>query len=96
MYQFHIRFLAREDIQEIVDYYDSKSSHITDRFLENLYAEFEIIRKNPELFQKKYRKTRVRYIKGFHFGIHYILREETVEVLAVLHTGRNPQIWKSR
>ena len=96
MYQFHIRVLAREDIQEIVDYYDIKASHITDRFLENLYIEFDVITENPELFQQKYRQTRVRYIKGFPYGIHYILREHTIEVLAVLHTSRNPEIWKKR
>ncbi len=94
MYQFHIRILAREDIQEIVDYYDIKASHITNRFLEKLFTEFDVIKENPKLFQEKYRKTRVRYIKGFPYGIHYILRAQTVEVLAVLHTSRNPKLWE--
>jgi plasmid stabilization system protein ParE len=96
MFQFHVRVLAKEDIQQIVDYYDIKAAHITDSFLESLYSEFDIIIENPELFQKKYRGTHVRYIKGFPYGIHYILKGQTVEVLAVLHTSRNPEIWKKR
>ena len=96
MFHFHIRVLARKDIQQIVDYYEEKASHITDRFLENLYAEFDVITENPELFQKKYRRTSVSYLKKFPFGIHYILREETIEVLAILHTSRSPEIWGKR
>jgi len=83
MFLLHIRVLAKEDIQQIVDYYDKKASHITDKFLENLYTEFDIIAENPELFQIKYRYTRVRYIKGFPFGIHYLFREKTIEILAI-------------
>ena len=45
-----------------------------------------MIKENPELFQRKYRHTRVRYIKGFPYGIHYILNEKIIEILAVLHT----------
>ena len=96
MYQLHIRVLAREDIQQIVDYYDRIRSHIADTFLENLYAEFDVIVENPNLFQRKYRNTRVRYLKKFPYGIHYIIREETIEILAVIHTRRNPKVWESR
>lgn len=96
MYQLHIRVLAREDIQHIVDYYDRIRSHIADTFLENLYAEFDVIVENPNLFQKKYRNTRVRYLKKFPYGIHYIVQEETIEILAVIHTKRNPEIWKKQ
>lgn len=96
MFQLYIRKLAQQDIQEAVDYYDEKSTQIADKFLEHLYAEFETITTNPELFQEKYKKTRVRYLKTFPFGFHYIIKSSTIEVLAVLHTSRNPKLWKSR
>ena len=86
MFLFHIRVLASEDIQQIVAYYEEKLLYATDRFLENLYIELDVIKENPELFQRKYRHTRVRYIKGFPYGIHYILNEKIIEILAVLHT----------
>ena len=91
-----IRVLAKNDIQHIVDYYDEQAPRISDKFLDLLFAEFEQILKNPEVFQIKYRETRVRYIKGFPFGIHYQIKGEIVEVLAVLHTSRSPKNWKKR
>lgn len=94
MYQLKIRVLAQIDIQDIVDYYDEISTKITDKFLSNLYLELDFIENKPKSFQIKYKETRVRYIKGFPFGIHYrILNETVVEVLAVLHTSSNPKIW---
>ena len=96
MYQFQIRVLARKDIQHAVDYYEEHVPYVTNRFLENLYTEFEIIKRNPKQFQIKYKNTRVRYIKGFPYGIHYALKAQAIEVLAVLHTSRNPKIWKKK
>ncbi len=96
MYLFQIRVLASKDIQHAVDYYEEQAPSVTNRFLESLYTEFEIIKRNPKQFQIKYKNSRVRYIKGFPYGIHYALKDQIIEVLAVLHTSRNPKIWKKR
>ena len=96
MFQLQIRELAKVDIQEIIDFYnENTSSLITDKFIENLFIELEFIKNNPTSFQIKYKKSRVRYIKNFPFGIHYRIKENfVVEILAVLHTSRNPKTWK--
>lgn len=96
MLSLQIRVLAKNDIQEIVDYYDRLAPKITDKFLDDLYADLELLQGNPNLFQRKYKDTRVRYMKKFPFGVHYILKEGTVIILAVLHTSRNPKIWEER
>ena len=49
MFLFHIRVLASEDIQQIVAYYEEKSLYATDRFLENLYIELDVIKENKWL-----------------------------------------------
>lgn len=98
MFQLQIRVLAQNDIQEIVDYYETKTSkRITDCFLDNLYVELQFIKTKPTSFQLKHKDTRVRYIKSFPFGIHYRIKNKNIiEILAVLHTSRNPNIWKNR
>jgi plasmid stabilization system protein ParE len=96
MYLLKIRFLAKDDIQQIVDYYEEKAPFVVDKFLEQLYIELEHIQQNPKLFQVKYKNTRVSYLKNFPFGIHYILDETKIEILGVFHTERNPKIWKKR
>ncbi len=91
-----IRLLAKNDIQEITTYFDEINPKITDSFLADLFNEFEIIRENPQIFTIKYRETRVRYLKRFSYGIHFVFTSKTVQILAVFHTSRNPKIWKER
>ncbi len=96
MLQLQIRTLAKEDIQQIVDYYEDISTQVTDNFLIDLYADLELLQGNPQIFQVKYRQTHVRYMKRFPFGIHYQFDTEKVVILAVLHTSKNPKVWESR
>ena len=96
MYQLSVRILAQKDIQEIVDYYEEHAPTIVDRFLNSLYAEFDRIQTNPQISQKKYKQTSVSYVKGFPYGIHFFVQKNTIHILAILHTGRNPQIWETR
>ena len=98
MFKIQVRLLAKNDIQEIIDYYDVKASKkITNRFLDDLYSELDFLKTRLESFQLKYKSTHVRYLKDFPFGIHYRIKNNIiVEVLAVLHTSRNPEFWKNR
>ncbi|WP_373693819.1 type II toxin-antitoxin system RelE/ParE family toxin [Aequorivita flava] len=67
------------------------------RFLSELYTEIDTVAKNPELFQLKYKNTKVRYLRKFPYGIYYrIVDEELIEILSVIHTNRNPKIWTKR
>jgi len=91
MYKLKIRTLAQQDIQNIIDYYDEINSKITDRFLNMLFTELEIIKENPLIFAIKYRKTRVSYLKKFPFGIHFKITNKTIHILAIMHTSKNPR-----
>lgn len=96
MYNLQIRTLAKADIQEVVDFYDKISPRIASKFLEHLFNSLEVIQNDPKIFQTKYRKTRVYFMRNYPFGIHYRIIEHKVEVLAVLHTSRSPKTWKER
>lgn len=84
---------AKRDVQHAVDFYDEVDPKITDKFLKELFSTFSVIEERPRAFQRKYKDTRVAYLRKFPFGIHYELVEEEILVLAVLHTSRNPRTW---
>jgi len=96
MYNLRIRTLARQDIQDTINYYDKINPKITDRLLNELFAEFKLIKTNPYIYSEKYKTTRVAYLKKFPFGIHFIVTDKNIDILAVLHTGRNPLTWTKR
>ena len=35
-------------------------------------------------------------LSRFPYGVFYVVRGQTVRVLAVMHTSRDPQTWKTR
>ncbi len=88
--------LAQGDIQGIVYYYDEINPTLTDKFLNELEFEQSHIEKYPETCPKKTKNLRVCFLKRFRFGIYFKIFPEAVVVVAVLHTSRNPQIWKNR
>lgn len=45
----------------------------------------------PEHSQKKYKNVHIRFTKKFKYGIHYIVEDNNIYVLAVLHTSRKPR-----
>ncbi|MCF6307199.1 MAG: type II toxin-antitoxin system RelE/ParE family toxin [Flavobacteriaceae bacterium] len=69
------------------------STKITDNFLDSLFNEFEFLVENPHSFQVKYKNTRVRCLKQFPFGVHYLIQENSIEILAIIHTSKNPKTW---
>jgi len=96
MYKIKILILAQQDVQEIIDYYDSINPEITDRFLRKLFLDISTIKRNPKIFAKKYKEIRMCYLQKFPFNIYFKINDNNVEIIAVLHTSRNPDIWKKR
>ncbi len=96
MYELRIRTLAQQDVQEIIDYYDSINPSLTEQFLNILFNKIETIKTNPLLFSKKYKETRMSYLRKFPFNIYYQINNENIDILAITHTSRNPKIWQER
>jgi len=96
MYELRIRRFAQKDLEDIIDYHDSLNTNFTTILLNSIWEELEVISKNPDLFQFRQDEVRVRYIVNYNYGIFYRQFENIVEVIAILHTSRNPEIWKKR
>lgn len=54
------------------------------------------ISRDPNNFQKRYKEVRVRFIPRFPYGIHYLIKNHEVIVIAVFQTSRSPKNWKKR
>jgi hypothetical protein len=58
----------------------------------------KLIKKGPEMFQIRYKTLRMVPLEKFPFMILYQIDQakKLVADAAVLHTSRNPKIWKER
>lgn len=96
MYNVFIRPLAKQDIQEIIDYYDQINPKLSDTFLADLENRFNQVIENPEGYQKRLNNIRGVFLKNFPIGVYYKIYDKKVVIISVLHTSRNPEIWKKR
>lgn len=89
---------ARLDIQENRKWYNQQKVNLGEDFYLDVKARVAYIRENPLHYEKKHKSIRSARLTRFPYLVHYIFEKEInlVVILAVTHTSRNPEIWKSR
>ncbi|MCD9575765.1 type II toxin-antitoxin system RelE/ParE family toxin [Flavobacterium soyae] len=82
---------ALADIQEAIDYYESKQSGLGEYFYQVIDEHLDTLSKNP-FFEIRYKDYRGLPIKKFPFIIFYFIDEKvkTVYIMSVFNTSLNP------
>jgi plasmid stabilization system protein ParE len=90
-YKIFISEAAEFDINESYFWYEKKQPQLGENFKNQVVLILNRIEENPLIFQVKYSKIRVAFINKFPYGIHFIIENEKIIVLAVFHTSINPK-----
>ena len=93
-----VRFV-REASQEFLDairYYEEAEPGLGRRFSVELERTVRHLGDHPEMYRIRTADQRRINLKTFPFYLPFIIRGETVWVLAVAHESRRPRYWISR
>jgi len=90
-YSLIIKPPAQEDIEESAVWYEQESTGLGHEFIQAVEEKLEVIEKNPNLFEVKYKQVHQAFLYRFPFSIHYIVEAENIFVVAVLHTNSDPK-----
>jgi mRNA-degrading endonuclease RelE of RelBE toxin-antitoxin system len=97
---FKVFFAAEvfDDLQQSVDWYNKQQSGLGSRFFAAVKEQISRISKSPTTIAIRYNEVRCARIKNFPYLIHYKVFPDsnTVKIIAVFSTHRDPKIWKSR
>lgn len=87
-----------DDLQQNVDWYNEKQSGLGSRFFEAVKEQISWIKKCPTCSAVRFDEVRCTKVKGFPYLIHFKVFTEinTIKVIAIFSTYRNPKIWKKR
>ncbi|WP_396157794.1 type II toxin-antitoxin system RelE/ParE family toxin [Flavobacterium sp.] len=96
MYTISFTKEALFDIEYIVLWYEEQRVGLSYDFELCLEAGLAEVLRNPDNFQKRYKKVQVRFISRFPYGIHYVVKENTIVIIAVFHTSLSPKNWSKR
>jgi plasmid stabilization system protein ParE len=91
-----IRPEAEQDLNEAYRWYDQQLDGLGREFIICIDAALSVIQRTPKIFPKIHKDIRRALIRRFPYGIFYILAQDKVIVLALLHTSRDPRRFKSR
>ncbi len=87
----------QDDLNQASRWYEQRREGLGDEFIRAVEKTLEGISRNPLRYAALHRDVRCARLGKFPYGIFfYVLREEVVVVLAVIHHSRDPSLWKER
>ena len=95
-YTLVVRKEAKQDLREAVDWYERQREGLGQSFLDSVEEVLERILRHPTLYACFYRNVRIATVKKFPYLVCYILKENDISVIAVIHGHRDPSTWQSR
>lgn len=90
--------IVKQDLKEAAVWYNQARKGLGILFLKEVNKKVKQILKNPLAYEIRYENIRIAFVKRFPYGIHfeYLEIDNRVNILAVFHTSRNPEIWNER
>lgn len=85
---------AEADALEAYRWYSEQLPGLGEDFLAEIDHALESIRANPEAHRKLHREFRRVLTRRFPYGVFYAVRGDRIVVFAILHTARDPRLWK--
>ena len=84
------------DFEDILLWYEEQRIGLSYDFELCFEAGLSEVSRNPDNFQKRYKDIRIRFIFRFPYGIHYVVKENKIIIIAIFHTSRTPKNWTKR
>jgi toxin ParE1/3/4 len=95
-FELNISHAAYLDIEDTFLWYEKQKPGLGISFEETIESAFHLIGSDPFICQIRYKSIRVLFLKKFPYGIHYRIKNEKIEVIAVFHCARSPKSWYQR
>lgn len=95
-YRLLVRPEAEFDLVAAYRWYEDRDAGLGEEFLRQVEAALLGVQNNPHTHQKIYKEVRRALTKRFPYGLFYLIDNDTVSVLGVLHARRDPAVIKAR
>lgn len=90
------RLEAEAEFEEAQAWYEDRLRGLGQEFVTRVQATIDVIRRNPGQFPRIDGEVRRALVRRFPYAIFYLADPESVVIIAVFHTSRDPAIWRLR
>ena len=86
------------DLEESIDWYEKQRTGLGLEFSMRFEEALQFLTEHPTMYAKIYNEVRSVLMTQFPYSIFYIINEpnKDVQIFAIIHTSRNPEIWQLR
>ena len=95
-YRFDAEAAVEFDVESAFKWYEAEETGLGFDFLSELRTCYERLRRAPYAYQQLRSGVRRALTKQFPYAVYFSIEADTVIVLAVVHTARNPAEWQER
>jgi len=95
-YRFEAEAAVEFDIESSYAWYESEERGLGLEFLEELRAAYLRILENPLGYQALRSGIRRALTRQFPYAVYFSIEGDTILIVAVLHTARDPAEWQRR
>ena len=95
-YRLEADLTVELDVEAAFAWYEAEQADLGFAFLEQLRIIYNRILTNPLAYPVIRSDIRRALMRQFPYAIYFVIELETIVVLAVLHTARDPQEWQQR
>ena len=95
---YKLKFIPEvyDDIKIAYDWYESQRIGLGEDFLLALEESYSKISRMPRVYQIMHKIVRRKLLRRFPYGVFFILQDDEVIVIAIMHTRRKPSTWTAR
>jgi plasmid stabilization system protein ParE len=95
-YRLEAEAAVEFDIESAFGWYEAEEPGLGPQFLEQLRLIYRRILENPLGYEEQRSGIRRGLMRRFPYAVYFSIEEETILILAVLHTARDPAEWQLR
>lgn len=95
-FKIEISAEAENDFDSSYSFYYDESPGLANQFYRRINTGLENIKKSPHTYPLAHKNLRKYKVKTFPFVIYFQINGPVIQVIAIFHTSRNPQIWNTR
>jgi len=95
-YRVIINAFAESDLEIASDWYASRKEGLDQDFIDEIEKAIQRIQENPRQFAIVKMQIRMSIVKRFPYGIYFYITGDIINIFAVFHFSRNPEVLRKR
>jgi hypothetical protein len=89
-------FAAQEELFTAIEYYNSCQSGLGGKFYRDVQSTLERILDFPRAWPTQTQRTRRAALADFPYGVIYMIKNDSIRVIAIAPLKRQPNYWVER